>query len=249
MPSPARRAPAGPAILLIALMACGGSRAEHEALARRVDSLAQAVTVLGERAGLQNRARPATRIVTASTEGGLREGARDASFVLVEFTDYYCPYCATFAVSALGDIVREGRDLEVIVRNYPIAQIHPEAARVASIVECLADTDTAAAWKLHHQLFARQASLSAGGLDAILTEQLPPSSSCRSPSTTHPRVDRDLRDVNRLQLQGTPALILGRRISGDSVTGLLLPGAYPAAEILRLLDSLQATSGTDAGAR
>jgi protein-disulfide isomerase len=240
-------------LVILGLSACRpANQIQLDALALRVDSLAHAITILGERAGLQNAARPEIRIVTTAVSGGLREGAADAPFVLVEFTDYYCPYCATFAVSTLPDIVRESRDLEVVIRNYPIAQIHPEASRLASVVECVADADPTLAWALHHHLFARQASLDSAGLAEALTAKLGttgPVAACAATTTVHSRVERDLREAERLRLRGTPALILGRRVAGDSVTGMLLPGAYPAAEVLRLLDSLKAIPGPMAGAR
>lgn len=231
------------------LTACGGPSArEHARLAARVDSLGRAVAVLGQKAGLGNNPKEAIRDVRASLGAGLREGDRTSEFVLVEFTDYYCPYCASFAVSALPDIMKQATDLEVVVRNYPIRQIHPKSAAAASAVECIADADTALAWSVHYSLFARQQELGTDGLEAVVGRKLAdgsPLHACLSNSDPHPRVVADLREVSRLRLRGTPALILGRRIAGDSVDGMLLPGAYPAAEVLRLLDSLK-LGGTQA---
>jgi protein-disulfide isomerase len=175
-------------------------------------------------------------------EAGLRIGPKTSEFVLVEFTDYYCPYCATFAVSAMRDIVAGAPDLEVIVRNYPILEIHPKASALASKVECVADVAPESGWAVHHRLFARQAELA--GLEPTEIDRLfdkPPAglATCLSRSPEHSRVTKDRADAARLRLRGTPALILGRRLPADSVEGILLQGAYPAPEVLRLLDSLR----------
>jgi protein-disulfide isomerase len=237
---------------IVLALAAGGCRpaaqADLENLALRVDSMAVALTVLGQRVGISNAGQADIRTVTASAAGSLRKGPDSAPFVLVEFTDYYCPYCATFAVSALEDILAGATDLQVVIRNYPIREIHPDAARVASIVECLADIDGAQAWDLHYRLFARQASLDSAGVDAMLASEPTFPRACGSPDGVHPRVMSDLAETRRLELRGTPALVLGRRLQGDSVTGLLLPGAYPAGEVLRLLDSIR-TARNDAGSR
>ncbi len=210
--------------------------------------MAVALTVLGQRVGISGAGPAEIRIVTTSALGGLRRGPETAPFVLVEFTDYYCPYCATFAVSALEDILAGATDLQVVIKNYSIREIHPDAARVASIVECLADIDADQAWEFHYRFFARQASLDSTGVDAMLASEPTFPRVCGSPDGVHPRVMSDLAETRRLKLRGTPALVLGRRLPGDSVTGLLLPGAHPADEVLRMLDSMR-TARNDAGSR
>lgn len=230
----------GRSLLLLAALsgACQPSvRSDLDQLALRVDSMALAITVLEQRAGLTDNSDDEILTVTTSAAGGLREGSESAPFVLVEFTDYYCPYCATFAISALPDILAVASDLQVVVRNYAISQIHPDGVRVASIVECVADTAPDQAWAMHDRLFARQSSLDSTGIDAVLKSFAVPG--CGPDTELHQRVESDLREAERLQLRGTPALILGRRVTGDSVTGVLLSGAYPAAEVLRLLDSMR----------
>ncbi len=236
------------AALCIAASACGRpSHAELRRLTLRVDSLARAITVLGEQRGLNDRTAAVPQVVRTSLGAGLRSGPSDAKFVLLEFTDYYCPYCATFTVSALGDILAKAPDIELVVRNFPIPEIHPQAAVLAAEVECVADLDTATAWALHRRLFYHQAEVRSLGptrIDSLFDPVPTALRSCLDADAKHRRVERDRAEAARLRLRGTPALILGRRISGDSVEGMLLQGAYPAPEVLRLLDSLRSEGGS-----
>ncbi len=229
-----------PFILLLAILGSACGRSDHAELVRltlRVDSLAKAITVLGQQAGLSNRAAAAPQVVRTSLEAGLRSGPRDSRFVLLEFTDYYCPYCATFTVSTLGDIRSKAPDLEYVVRNYPIPEIHPKAAILAAVVECVADADTSVAWAVHRRLFYHQAEVRSLGLTRIdsLFDPVPaPLRGCLRADARHSRVDRDRAEAAHLKLRGTPALILGRSIAGDSIEGMVLQGAYPAAEVAEI---------------
>ncbi|MEO5798013.1 MAG: DsbA family protein [Gemmatimonadales bacterium] len=185
--------------------------------------------------------RPAATRIT----GSLREGNPKSPFVLVEFTDYFCPFCGTWAVTHLPELSGKfatTAGLEIVVRNYPIREIHPQSMRVASLVECAIDAVPAVGWKLYGSLYARGESLDSAGRDALVRTSglsAAEAGACFGAKAPHPRVTRDMAEGARLGIRGTPTFILGRRVGVDSVVGMLLDGAYPAKEIKRLLDSLR----------
>lgn len=72
-----------------------------------------------------------------STGDGQVQG--DAEIVLLEFSDYECPYCYTFANEVLVDIkanfVETGK-MRYIFRDFPLDNIHPKARPAAIAARC-----------------------------------------------------------------------------------------------------------------
>ncbi|HLD03143.1 MAG TPA: thioredoxin domain-containing protein [Candidatus Dojkabacteria bacterium] len=77
--------------------------------------------------------------------------------VLVEFSDYECPYCRQFATSILKDIktnyVDSGK-LKYVFRDYPLEEIHVNARLAAEAVRCAGDQNRY--FEYHDKVFASQ---------------------------------------------------------------------------------------------
>jgi protein-disulfide isomerase len=69
---------------------------------------------------------------------GGRRGAASAQVVLIEFSDYQCPFCARYADSTYGQIdhafVATGR-IQYAFHNYPL-ESHADALPAAVAAEC-----------------------------------------------------------------------------------------------------------------
>lgn len=66
-------------------------------------------------------------------------GSSRAPVVIIEYSDFECPFCARYASEIFGEIEREFVDegrIEYVFRNYPIDQIHPSAIRAAQAAGC-----------------------------------------------------------------------------------------------------------------
>jgi protein-disulfide isomerase len=70
---------------------------------------------------------------------GRRMGAIDAKVVLVEFSDFQCPWCRTMASRLREARERFGGDFAVVYRHYPIVRTHPFARKAAIASECAAE--------------------------------------------------------------------------------------------------------------
>lgn len=85
------------------------------------------------------------------------QGSPHAAVTLVEYGDYECPHCgAAYGVvkqiqEAMGD------DLRLAFRNFPLAQIHPYAARAAEAAEAAAAQGRF--WEMHDLLYEHQRTL------------------------------------------------------------------------------------------
>jgi protein-disulfide isomerase len=85
-------------------------------------------------------------------------GQLDAEVVLVEYSDFLCPYCSDFH-DTMNQIVDTYEDSRVawVYRHFPIPQLHPQAPRYARASECVADLEgNEAFWSFTDHVFANQ---------------------------------------------------------------------------------------------
>lgn len=85
-------------------------------------------------------------------------GDLDAEVVLVEYSDYFCPFCADFhdTMKQITDTYDAGK-VAWVYRHFPIPQLHPQAPRYAQAAECIADLGGSDAfWSFSDSVFANQ---------------------------------------------------------------------------------------------
>jgi protein-disulfide isomerase len=172
---------------------------------------------------------PKPQIVTVPLGGSPALGAGDAPLVLVEFTDYQCPYCRKAHEGVLAEVKRKyvetGR-LRFVSRNLPLP-IHANAEAAAHAALCAMQQNQY--WSMRDKLFAASTNLTRAaflqaaaelGLDAELFR------ACLDGRAFASQLGRDKADAEAAGITGTPTFVLGRQ-SGDKVTGLLMVGARP----------------------
>jgi protein-disulfide isomerase len=77
--------------------------------------------------------------MTPVNESDHIKGNRDAKVVIVEYSDFDCPFCTRFHAT-MNAIVKKYPPTEVawVYRHFPLEQLHPEAETVAVAAECVA---------------------------------------------------------------------------------------------------------------
>lgn len=99
-----------------------------------------------------------------SLEGAPRMGNADARVVIIEFSDFECPYCGKFAREILPTLktkyIDPGR-VQLVFRHYPLPR-HLRAERAAQGAECAAKQGRF--WTMHDSLFGVGARLEEGDL-------------------------------------------------------------------------------------
>lgn len=81
-------------------------------------------------------------------------GSRDAKVVMVEYSDFECPFCKKFHDTMKDVLVTYGSDVAWVYRHYPIASLHTKAAKEAEASECAAELGGADAfWKFADRIF------------------------------------------------------------------------------------------------
>jgi protein-disulfide isomerase len=171
--------------------------------------------------------------------GQRTKGSPKAPVTIYEMSDFQCPYCRRQAVETFPIIDREyiatGK-VRWIFLQFPLTQIHPNAAAAAEFSMCAAALDKF--WPIHDLLFAYQekwAPLKDPGPFLITLADsagIPRTdmSSCLEHHDTRSRVESEAQGAAQSGVQSTPTVY----IEGAG----MLRGAAPIAVYRSVLDSL-----------
>ncbi len=162
-------------------------------------------------------------------------GPADARYVVREFTDLQCPFCAQFLEQGMPvvEALLERGDVRFEVFHFPLKSIHPNAAAAAEAAECVAseaaeqdgaEAGEAAFWTFHDALFVNQARWAnladpVNMFVTIATEAGVPAGGmglCVRSGKFTDLVEASYQNaVQDLRLTGTPTVFLGGLKVGD----------------------------------
>ncbi len=167
-------------------------------------------------------------------------GRADARIVLIEYSDFQCPYCATIHPTLKRIVEESNGDVAWTMRSLPLTSIHPEAEPAANAAECVAsELGNDAFWKFAEVLFANQKELSSTFYinTAIQLGANPLTfSACISERRYQNVVDRESLEAQKLGATGTPFVVVLNTKTGVSAT---IPGALPYAQAMAVIKSVQ----------
>lgn len=142
----------------------------------------------------------------------------NAKVVLVEYSDFECPFCERHHPSMQQAVEDFGDDVAWVMRHFPLS-FHPQAEPAALASECAADQG--AFWEFGDTLFANQGLLSddyyvevAGDLGLNVSQF----EDCYESAEFKSAVSEDYASGAAAGVQGTPATF---------VNGQLVSGAVP----------------------
>jgi protein-disulfide isomerase len=186
---------------------------------------------------------PEATEVTVSIAGAPALGKADAPLVLVEYTDFQCPYCARFQAETFRELKQHYVDtgkLRVVSFNLPLP-IHPFALPAARAAFCAQEQDKF--WSMRDNLFAVNGGLSAEGIRYAAASaglNMTKLDACAASGESSAAVQKEVQQARAAGINGTPTFVLGKA-TGDKVTGLAITGAQPLAyfeaEVNKLLAS------------
>ena len=64
-------------------------------------------------------------------------GNRNAQVLLIEYSDFQCPFCQRFHATGLQVLDEYGNDAAWVYRHFPLDQLHPQARPAAVASECV----------------------------------------------------------------------------------------------------------------
>jgi len=87
------------------------------------------------------------------TDGYPSFGPKDAKIVLVEFSDFQCPYCKRWHQEVYQPLLAAyPGQIRLVYRNLPLTSIHPDAMSAAVASMCA--NEQGAYWPYHDKLFS-----------------------------------------------------------------------------------------------
>jgi protein-disulfide isomerase len=173
-------------------------------------------------------------------------GSRDAAITIVEYSDFECPFCASFHKTMDQVMEKYGSTGEVawVYRHFPLDQIHPDARPAAEASECVAELGgNDAFWSYTKLLFdGTPSSLSTDNLrtNAVsLGIEEEAFNSCVASGRHAAKVEADYQSGLELAKNdrnfGTPYSVVVSRKDGSQIT---IPGAQSFAVIDQLIQTI-----------
>jgi len=168
----------------------------------------------------------APRVDVAHDPARLR-GNPKAPVMIVEFSDYQCPYCHQAEPTVKQVLAKYGDKVSLSYRDFPLASIHPQAMMAAEASRCALEQGKF--WEYHDQLFSasklEKDDLIGYAHDLKLDDKQ--FESCLTSEKFKADIDKDSAAGRQAGVNGTP---------GFFINGVFLSGAKPAEEFTRLID-------------
>ena len=173
------------------------------------------------------------------------KGSSSAKLILVEFTDYECPFCGRYVRDTFPHILNQYIDRDLIqytVIDLPLP-MHPNAEKAAEASHCAGEQGKF--WEIHELMMSKQESL--GDLSsyaASLNLDVQKFNDCVSTWKYTGAVNRNIALAQKLGINAVPGFIIGRVDPSNSgkVTGLSkIQGAMPFASFQAELNAALAS--------
>lgn len=176
--------------------------------------------------------------------GDQYKGNPDAPVVVIEFSDFQCPFCMRHSqvTQPILDqkFVDTGKVLWVF-KHFPLS-IHPQAPAAGIAAECAAEQGRF--WEMHELLFENMERWSVANPQPVLSSlaaemglDMNTFELCAADPAMSARVDSDLND-GAPYVRGTPTFIVLRGEEGS-----IIPGALPEETFSQVLEEELAAAG------
>jgi len=184
------------------------------------------------------------QIFTVSLDDDPFKGDPDAPVIIVEFSDFQCPFCSRFFQQTLPQLeenyINTGK-VKFVYRDLPLDSLHPNARPTHIAAEC-AD-EQGKFWEYHDILFENQGQwnrLASEDLENSLKQyaqdlslDVPSFETCLSSDEIADEVNKDVLDARSYGATGTPTFFIGTEKDGF----IKLVGAQPYSSFQREIDS------------
>lgn len=195
----------------------------------RVPAAQPAAAAAQAQAAAGPEADPAFTRYDIPSEGFPSLGPEDAEIVLIEFSDYQCPFCKRWYDQVYQPLLAAypGK-IRLVYRNLPLTSLHPDAMSAA--VAGLCAQDQGAFWQFHDKLFSDEYGLGRSaytryasdlGLDTTAFE------SCLDSGKFDQFIQEDMDFSMNLGVRSTPTFF---------VNGLAVVGAQPLDVFKQVID-------------
>lgn len=156
-------------------------------------------------------------------------GSPDAPVMIVEFSDYQCPYCRRAEATLKEVLAKFPGQVSLAYRDFPLRNIHAQAETAAEAARCAGAQGKF--WEYHDRLFTDPPKLDKDSLIEDARElgmDADKFAACLASGKFKAQVDADEQAGSRLGVNGTPAFF---------INGIPLTGAQPAETFEKLIEA------------
>lgn len=164
-------------------------------------------------------------------------GSKTAQVVVVEYSDFQCPYCQRFHTSMQQVFKDYGGKIAWVLRSYPLS-FHDKAQKIAEASECVADLGgNDAYWKMADNIFTSMPNTQLtdlgdlaqnSGVNKVKFQE------CLDSGKFADKVKKESAAGSAAGIQGTPgSIIISKNGKKDFING-----ALPVDQIKAQIDKL-----------
>lgn len=176
------------------------------------------------------------------SEGRAMRGPKDAPVLVVEYSDFECPYCSR-GFNTVEEIRKKyGDKIRFMFKHLPLS-FHKMAMPAAIRFEAIAMQNSEMAYKFHDEIFKNQSGLSKGevylnDLASKVGANVAKMKKDMISEIVKKRIEADMAEAQKFNISGTPGFI---------VAGVALRGAYPVEEFVSIIDQKLGASSDNRG--
>ena len=186
---------------------------------------------------------PSELMLVVNIKTGYLRGNKKSAVILLEFSDYQCPFCGRVQPT-ISRLIDDYKDRVTFgYRHFPLS-FHKEADEAAIAAECAREQDKFL--ELHLLLFSRQKAQKSVDLKKYAREIKVKSpekfDKCLDSEKFRGLVEQDIEDGSKLGITGTPGFLVGAFNSKTGeIKGEVLSGAQPYNVFKKTLDKYLST--------
>ncbi|MBI5193587.1 MAG: thioredoxin domain-containing protein [Nitrospirae bacterium] len=217
---------------------------EVNALKKEVQELRKDVDAIKAKAVTAKPEEPQqeTPEVTVSMDDDTVWGNSDAPVVVLEFSDYQCPFCKRYYKNTLSeldkDYIKTGK-IKYVFRDFPL-EFHKQAPKAAEAAQCAGEQGKYR--EMHDKIFDNQSTIQVDDLKKYALEiglSADSFNSCLDSGKYTGEVNKDIDDGRKAGVSGTPTFFIGKApLKGKEFTGQRIVGARPYSAFKQIIDTL-----------
>ena len=181
---------------------------------------------------------PSDFLLKGNIKTAYMRGNKKASVVVLEYSDYQCPFCGRVQIT-LGKLIKNYQNRVAFgYRHFPLA-FHQEADEAAIAAECAREQDKFE--EIHMLLFKKPKAQTLDNLKKYAREIKIKSPAkfdkCLESEKYRGLVNQDLKDGAELGITGTPGFFVGLfDYKSGKIQGEVLSGAQPYSTFKQTID-------------
>lgn len=170
----------------------------------------------------------------ALSDSDIIRGTKGAPIVLVEYSDFECPFCTRGYKNVNTLLEKYKGKIKFIYKHLPLS-FHPNAMPASKYFEALARQSHELAWKFHDEIFENQRQLKKGEVFLKkLAKKLGANMGKLAKDVKDPKIaekiKKDMDEAAKFGIQGTPGFVLN---------GVPVRGAYPVDHFEMIISKLK----------